>query len=96
MLMTSSRAEHARRRRHTIEMVTRAALEGKRCPTNLELGCSVLPELAREGLFKIEVCGKNYRIVTILTGEHAGKKTAPHPHRSTPYVVIGPAGRVAA
>jgi hypothetical protein len=37
----------------------------------------------------IEISGKNYRVVHIRTGEHAGKATARNPERHRTWRVIG-------
>lgn len=88
-------------------IVERAAIAGERCPTNEALcdalrlqgfvfagGNVLLSDLAREGHLEIRVCAHNWRIVQLLTGEHAGTSTAPAPGRPYPpgraYIVIGP------
>lgn len=88
-------------------IVERAAIAGERCPTNEGLcdalrvagfvfagGNELLSGLAREGHLEIRVAAQNWRIVQLLTGEHAGKMTAPAPGRPYPpgraYIVIGP------
>lgn len=79
----------ASRRRKAIAAVEGAAIAGGRCPTNDQLDYP-LPDLAREGLFFIEVYAKNFRVATILKGEHAGKHTALPPKKCRkPYLKIG-------
>jgi hypothetical protein len=82
-------------------LVERAAVEGRRCPTSDEIGLamrgadvrgmgpvSVTTRLARAGRLRVEVFAKNYRVITILDGAHAGKSTARHPRYTKPYRVI--------
>jgi hypothetical protein len=64
-----------------------AAVAGERCPTidgieyRLEKrglpphAGKAAPDLARLGLIRIEISGKNYRTIEILTGPHKGKRT---------------------
>jgi hypothetical protein len=74
-----------------LKMLEIAARDGARCPMNSELPVGakqMLPDLAREGKIKIEVSGHNWRTVTILEGPEKGKKTAPDPTGSLPYITI--------
>jgi hypothetical protein len=78
-----------------IKMLEVAARDGARCPMNADLPVGarqMLPHLAREGKIKIEVSGHNWRTVTMLEGPHKGKKTAPDPTGSLPYVTIDGGG----
>lgn len=76
----------------TLEAVTQAAVNGDRCPINGANGFNslALGALARRGDVRIEVFTLNWRVVTLLTGPHAGKATAPCPHNRSrkPYRVI--------
>jgi len=67
-----------RRYRSSFEVLEAAAIEGRRCPANGAEGLvdKAASALARAGHIRIEVAGKNWRIVHILTGPHAGKHTA--------------------
>jgi hypothetical protein len=60
-----------------------AAIAGERCPQSRPHGPIVDPSmttrLAREGKIKVEIYAHNWRRVTILVGEHAGKATAGPP-----------------
>lgn len=60
-----------------------AAAKGERCPQNSPDGIisDDISELARLGRVRSEIFAHNWRVVTILTGPHAGKKTAPCPHK---------------
>lgn len=62
-------------------LLENAAAHGERCPMNDQLpsGHWIMPALARAGWIRTEIYTANFRVVTILRGEHAGKKTAPPP-----------------
>lgn len=66
-----------------------AAINGERCPTRDFLESSVTTALARAGRITIEISGRNWRTVTILTGPHAGKTTKPDPFKGHVYQTIG-------
>ena len=78
----------------TFDLVCEAAKRGERCPQNYPHGpvrSKELSELARNGCIRIEVFSKNWRVITILTGEFKGLHTqlAPFlPAGAKPYVVI--------
>lgn len=66
-----------------------AAAAGKRCPLCAPYGpiqsSKAIPWLCRDGRIRSEISGQNYRVVTILVGPHAGKKTAPNPYGARPW-----------
>lgn len=78
-----------------LSILRAAANKGERCPTNdelrrqlYELGHTLSSdahpaELAYEGLIKVEVYGRNYRVIEI-----EGKRTAEAPPGWEPYLVI--------
>lgn len=76
-----------------------AALSGERCPKTWspEVTDGVLPSgatgaLTRDGRIRIDIYPHNWRVATILVGEHAGKHTALPPNKSwRPYRTIGAA-----
>lgn len=71
--------------------IAAVAARGERCPFNEQMPAGLLPRLARAGKIRIEVFRHNWRVVTILQGEHAGKTTAHDTSMSAgskPYVVI--------
>jgi hypothetical protein len=73
------------------DLLVRAACDGIRCPTNDDLGANrgaALNALTRSGAIRVEVYERNYRVVEILKGDHAGKRTAEHPGARKPYRVI--------
>ena len=69
----------------TIEQV--AAANG-RCPANDEIGHGIISALAAAGKIEVEIYGRNFRRVTLLTGVHAGAMTrGPPSARSRPYAI---------
>ncbi len=69
----------------TFAAVVRAALAGERCPISHKyktdgptIKSTELRELARLGHARIEVYPRNWRVVHILSGPHAGKSTKPY------------------
>lgn len=68
-----------------------AAVAGRRCPENGQDGVSsdLTTALARTGRIRVEISTRNYRRVVILTGEHAGKATAPNLTGGQPWKIIG-------
>lgn len=79
----------------TFELLEGIAAAGNRCPMSAREGREGLPVgstlvLARAGRIKIEIFARNFRRVEILTGPHAGKKTAAPPaHYGPPYKIVG-------
>ena len=70
----------------------KAALDGARCPTADDLpprSPFLCGQLAKEGKILIEISGRNWRTVTILVGDAAGKRTASDPHGHHVWRVIG-------
>lgn len=65
-----------------------AAINGDRCPQGTVISSRMVREIARDGLIRIEISGKNWRCVTLLKGQHAGKATAPDPDGHSPYRTI--------
>ncbi|MDB5603537.1 MAG: hypothetical protein JWP25_437, partial [Bradyrhizobium sp.] len=63
-------------------LLVEAAVKGERCPITSGpdkhpfLRSQQILRLASEKRISIKVGRKNFRQITILTGEHAGKKTA--------------------
>jgi hypothetical protein len=62
------------------------ASAGARCPATCGpdahslLRSEHIVYLAKRGDIRSEISGRNWRQITILTGPHAGKKTAPNPN----------------
>jgi hypothetical protein len=72
----------------------RHAAAGLRCPTRDAVAPKVTSELAAAGRIRIEIYAINWRVVTILTGEHAGKHTMrPADGRSGPHLIIDQNGQ---
>ena len=71
------------------DTLVQAAVDGIRCPTNGDLRAyKELSSLCREGFVRSEVYEKNYRVIEILRGKHAGKRTAEHPGGRKPYRIV--------
>lgn len=73
-------------------LLVAAAVAGERCPqTNPHgpLHSDAISKLMRLGKIRSEVYMHNYRVVTILVGEHAGRSTYRPPHLGPPYRVNG-------
>ena len=77
------------------EAIERAACEGARCPENGTLGVHSVytAELARAGRIRVEISGHNWRTVEILAGPHTGKRTAPNPTGSKPFLIFDRNGK---
>ncbi|MFN3627636.1 MAG: hypothetical protein ACK4S3_07125 [Parvibaculum sp.] len=83
-----SPAEH-----RLFEVLVKAACEGVRCPANDDLpNRKLLSGLCRADHIRCEVYEKNYRVVEIRSGEHAGKRTAEHPAGGKPYRIVDDKG----
>lgn len=72
-----------------------AAIAGERCPCfhgpkrSPAGNPAYISALARAGRIRVEISSRNWRRVTLLTGLHAGKSTAPNPDRKArPYQII--------
>lgn len=70
--------------------IERAANAGQRCPENgtFDVTSTAVKVLALAGRIKVEISGNNYRTIKILTGDSAGKSTAPDPRGRRPWKVI--------
>lgn len=74
------------------QLLIEAAIKGVRCPQTQPhgpLANGAMTELIRAGKIKSEVYRHNFRVVTILAGEHRGKSTAPAEKGLKPYRVNG-------
>jgi hypothetical protein len=66
-------------------LLVECAVKGERCPKSVGpdshplLDAGQISRLALQGRVRSEISGRNFRQITILTGPHAGKKTAPNP-----------------
>lgn len=79
--------------RRLFDVLVTAACEGARCPSNDQLpNRGKLGGLCRAGLIRCEIYEKNYRVVEIRHGEHAGKRTAEHPGGRKPYRIVDDKG----
>jgi len=75
-----------------LERIIAAAVAGERCPQASPHGSlqrDTVRELVQAGMIRSEVYRHNYRVITLLHGEHRGKTTAPAPAGQKPYMVNG-------
>lgn len=81
---------------HAFHEILAAALAGERCPIN-DIGhvsSMTTMALCKAGRIRVDVYAKNWRVVTITAGEHAGKKTAmPNFKHGPAYVTVTKEGR---
>lgn len=80
-------------------LIEQAAINGERCPQSTGPGATLpsahVSALARAARISVEISSKNWRLVTILTGTHAGKSTLRSPHKgSRVYQTIDTRGAV--
>jgi len=80
-------------------ILEQAAINGERCPSThgpnkiSGIANKHVFALARAGRIFVEVSARNWRRITILTGGHKGKSTAPNPLKNArPYLTIGAEG----
>ena len=72
----------AKRIEETFALIEAAAIAGARCPQGYPYGPldnDAMQWLYRSGRIRGEIMAHNFRRVTILTGPHAGKRTADPP-----------------
>lgn len=98
MTLNDKRAELAKRLAMAdYDLIAAAAVGGERCPLTIPYGPvrqNSLEWLTKNGLVRTELYRHNYRKVTILTGEHAGRSTAPPPDETLkPWLTIDANGR---
>jgi len=73
-------------------LILAAAIAGERCPISNPHGpihSGSIIALADQKRIRSDVYSKNWRVVTIMDGEHKGKATAPCPWGGSPYLVNG-------
>lgn len=97
--MTQAYAESVmrRRRERVFALIEAAAVARRRCPQNHEFAVinasGAVYALAADGQIRVEVYGKNWRVIEILVGRHEGRRTAKPPFDNDgPYKVIDSAG----
>lgn len=79
-------------------LIEAAALAGERCPTNATmdnpagtLPAGVSAALLKAGRIRIEVYPHNWRVIELVGGPNAGKRTASPPNKNwKPYRVLSP------
>jgi hypothetical protein len=65
--------------------IEEAVLKRQRAPVRNN---NLTSQLVREGRIRIDLYGKNYRVATLLKGEHAGKSTLTPPHHGKPWKTL--------
>lgn len=73
------------------DKIVASAVANERCPQNDKIPAAAFSALAREGRIRVRVYRKNYRVVDILVGPHAGAQTKDAPDRrrgEKPYKVV--------
>jgi len=73
----------------TFNLIVETALHKWRCPDNGRINSSQLTALARQGRLRIDISGRSYRTVYILSGPHTGLSTAPDPDSGRVFKSIG-------
>lgn len=75
-------------------VLERHAADGLRCPENGIFGIvsGDVTALARQGRIRVSICGKNFRVVTILVGPCAGMSTAPDPSGAHAWKIVDKTG----
>lgn len=76
----------------SFQRIVAAAIANERCPVSHPhgpLASEAVTMLVEAGRIRSEVYSHNFRRVTILKGEHAGKSTASPPHNRPPYMING-------
>jgi hypothetical protein len=69
-----------------------AVAMNERCPKSYPDGPlqrGSISELFKRGMIRSAVYAKNYRVITILTGPHAGESTKAHPTAEKPWLING-------
>lgn len=76
----------------SLAMLVAAAVASERCPKDTPFGPlaqGAIGALIAAGQIRSEVYPGNYRVVTILTGEHQGRSTKNAPTGQRPYRING-------
>jgi len=78
-------------------IIVGCCIRKERCPTYAEFSIAgvtdssqVLARMAKKGTLRVEVYGKNYRVVRITSGISKGLHTLEHPRFNVPYKTFGP------
>ena len=81
-----------RRSDEVFRLLELAAIAGERCPKSKPYGPlpgELTQALVAEGRIRVEIFAENWRVVTILTGPHAGASTKAAPKGGQPYRTLG-------
>ena len=69
-------------------MLEQVAAGNRRCPANEDIGHGIISALAAAGKIEVELYGRNFRRVKLLTGAHAGAATKGPPGATwRPYAI---------
>lgn len=79
--------------RRAFNVLVEAARVKVRCPTNDYFSHGAVAALAHAGWIRIYVYARNWRVVEIITGPHAGARTAPPPRAYACYRVLDAVGK---
>jgi hypothetical protein len=70
-------------------LLEHAAINGIRCPTHSQgMGPEITTALARAGRILVQVSGRNWKTVTILTGPARGMTTKSDPHQHQVFLTV--------
>jgi hypothetical protein len=82
----------AERLNRNFHLLVAAAVAGERCPQSHPHGpieTGAMQRLWDKGMVRSEVFKHNYRVVTIMVGQHKGKTTLRPPGLGAPYAING-------
>jgi len=74
------------------QLIENAAIAGVRCPMSRPYGpldSEGVSRLVTDGRIRVEIFRQNWRVITLLTGPHAGKSTKAAPGGGMPYRTLG-------
>lgn len=82
-------------REEVFRAILDCALKDERCPGRDVLNPNHVAGLVAQGRIRVEVSTGNWRVATILNGEHAGKKTRANPIKNAHvYLICDASGSV--
>ena len=88
----------------TLDLLEQAAASRSRCPDSIDIKNYLVDRFGRNavitnkitkvlselGHIRIEIYGRNWRVIEIMRGPHKGARTMGPPHGGKPHKVIGP------
>jgi len=88
VIRTSIAKPDAARLEAALRALEQLAATNGRCPANDEIGYGVVSALAAAGKIEVEIYGRNFRRVKLLTGEFEGFSTQRPPNAGArPYAI---------